>query len=468
MLNQIIIIIPEVLLAGLAMIMQIFGVYYKGNSRLIALATIILSFGIIFYLLFNPLDSAIGFSGSFAASTNISLHKALVLGLTIMSLVVYHDLMKVTESNLRMEFVTLILLSTVGVFIAISARDLILLFCGLELQALAGYALAAFNSKEAKSSEAGLKYFILGALVSALMLLGISFLYGFSGSMNFNDIRATLNGDLNIGLIVGAVLVLAGILFKLSAAPLHVWTPDIYEGAPISAVTYFSVAQKFGMLIVLINIVDIVIGDYTHISVEIIRIVAILSMVVGCLGAIRQVSLKRLMSYSTILNIGYVLVATCLHSSLGNAAALTYMLIYVVGAMGFFTCLVELFGDRSDIATFEDLKGIAVQRKSLAGAISIIMFSMIGLPPLAGFFGKYLVFYNAIREGEISLALLGVLTSVIAAFYYLKVIKYMYFMEAKKEIISITTNHGLRLVTIVSVAFTMLFFVFADKNILYL
>lgn len=468
MLNQIFMIIPEILLTGLAMIMQVFGVYYKGSSRLVAKTAIILSFGIIYYLWFNSPEFAIGFSGSFVTSTDISIYKALVLGLTIMSLVVYHDLTKIAKSDLRMEFVTLILLSTVGVFISISARDLILLFCGLELQALAGYALAAFNSKKSKSSEAGLKYFVLGALVSALMLLGISFLYGFSGSMNFDDIRAALNGDLNIGLIVGAVLVLTGILFKLSAAPLHIWTPDVYEGAPISAVTYFAVAQKVGMLVVLINIVDAVIGDYVHISVEIIKIVAILSMVVGSLGAIRQVSLKRLMAYSTILNIGYVLVAICLHSTFGNNAAFTYMLIYAVGAMGFFACLVALFGDKSDIATFEDLKGIATQRKSLAGAISIIMFSMIGLPPLAGFFGKYLVFYNAVLQGEIVLALLGVLTSVIAAFYYLKVIKYMYFMEAKEEIISITTNRGLWLVTIVSVAFTVLFFVFANKNILYL
>ncbi len=466
MLNQITMIIPEILLAGLAMTMQIVGVYYKGNSRLVASATAVLSLGVIYYLLFNASNPTIGFSESFAISERIFLYKALVLGLTIMSLVVYHDLTKIAKSNLRMEFVTLVLLSTVGVFISISANDLILLFCGLELQALAGYALAAFNSKESKSSEAGLKYFVLGALVSGLMLLGISFLYGFSGSMKFNDIRVALNGDLNIGLVVGAVLLLTGILFKLSAAPLHVWTPDVYEGAPISAVTYFSAAQKIGMLVVLINIVDTVIGDYIYISVEIIKIVAILSMIAGALGAIMQVSLKRLMAYSTILNIGYVLVAICLHSPMGNYAAFIYMLIYVVGAMGFFACLVALFGEKSDVATFEDLKGIANQRKSLAGAISIIMFSMIGLPPLAGFFGKYLIFYNAVLQGEIVLALLGVLTSVVAAFYYLKVIKYMYFMEAKEEIQVIATNRGLLMVTVINVAFIMLFFIFAHKNIL--
>lgn len=466
MLNQITMIIPEILLAGLAMTMQIVGVYYKGSSRLVASATAILSLGVIGYLLSNIPEPAVGFSDSFIISDRIFLYKALVLGLATMSLVVYHDLTKIAKSNLRMEFVTLVLLSTVGVFISISASDLILLFCGLELQALSGYALAAFNSKESKSSEAGLKYFVLGALVSGLMLLGISFLYGFSGSMKFNDIRIALNGDLNIGLIVGAVLLLTGILFKLSAAPLHIWTPDVYEGSPISAVTYFSAAQKIGMLVVLINVVDSVIGDYIYISVEIIKIVAILSMIAGALGAIMQVSLKRLMAYSTILNIGYVLVGICLHSPVGNYAAFIYMLIYAVGAMGFFACLVALFGEKSDVATFDDLKGIANQRKSLAGAISIIMFSMIGLPPLAGFFGKYLVFYNAVLQGEIVLALLGVLTSVVAAFYYLKVIKYMYFMEAKEKIQAIATNRGLLMVTVINVAFIMLFFVVAHKNIL--
>ena len=466
MLNQFTMILPEVLLAGIAMIMQIIGVYCKGCTRWVASTTSILALGLVCYLLFNVPAFEVGFSGSFVISSSIFLFKALVLGLTLMSLVIYHDLTKIAKTPLRMEFVTLVLLSTVGVFISISARDLILLFCGLELQALAGYALAAFNSKETKSSEAGLKYFVLGALVSCLMLLGISFLYGFSGSMKFNDIRIALNGDLNIGLVVGAVLLLTGILFKLSAAPLHVWTPDVYEGAPIAAVTYFSVAQKVGMLVVLINIVGSMIGEYKPISVEIIKIVAILSMIAGSLGAIRQVSLKRLMAYSTILNVGYVLVGVCLHSPEGNYAAFVYMLIYVVGTMGFFACLVALFGEKSDVATFEDLKGIASSRKSIAGAIAILMFSMIGLPPLAGFFGKYYVFYNAVLQGEIALALLGVLTSVVAAFYYLKVVKYMYFMEAKEEIIVIPTNRGLLLVTVVCVAFIMLFFTFAPQYIL--
>tara|TARA_B110000503_G_C7118513_1_gene401389 strand:- start:168 stop:1568 length:1401 start_codon:yes stop_codon:yes gene_type:complete len=465
MLNQFAIILPEIMLAALAMCMQIVGVFYKGSARKVAVITIILALGLVCYLFCFIPEYKLGFSASFATSPSISLTKALVLGLSLMSLLIYRDLMKISKVHLKMEFVTLVLLSTLGIFISISARDFILLFCGLELQALAGYALAAFSTTKVKSSEAGLKYFILGALISGLMLLGISFLYGFSGSIKYTEIMSALNGDFNIGLIIGAVFMLSAILFKLSVAPLHVWTPDVYEGAPISSVSYFAVAQKLGMLAVLINILKEVIGDYTPISADLIKILAIISMIVGSLGAIMQTSLKRLMAYSTILNVGYVLVGVCLHSQAGNYAAFLYMLIYVIGAIGFFACLVALFGARSDDATFEDLKGVAAERKTIAAAIAIIMFSMIGLPPLAGFFAKYYVFYNAILQEEIILALLGVLTSVIAAFYYLKVIKYMYFMKADNDITIISTNKGLFLVTLLSVSFTLFFFIFASTYI---
>lgn len=465
MINQFVIVIPEILLASLAMVMQIVAVYVKNSSRHIALVATLLGLGIVAYLLNFVPEYELGFTLSFVTSPAISLFKAIVLGLALMSLVVYSDLAKIGKSKLKIEFVTLVLLSTLGVFISISARDFMLLFCGLELQALSGYALAAFNTKSSKSSESGLKYFVLGALMSALMLLGISFLYGFSGSIKFFEIRDALNG-VNIGLVVGSVLVLSAILFKLSAAPLHIWTPDVYEGAPISAVTYFAVAQKVGMLVVLINVTDGVIGDYTQVSNELIKVVAILSMIVGALGAIRQISLKRLMAYSTVLNVGYVLVGVCLHSPEGNYAAFVYMLIYAIGVMGFFACIVALFGPKSDEATFEDLQGVARTRKTLAAAISIIMFSMIGLPPLAGFFGKYYIFYNAVAEGEIVLALIGVLTSVVAAFYYLKVIKCMYFMESQRTVIVIPTKRGLWIVTFLTLAFILFFFTFAQEYIL--
>jgi len=466
MLNQFTIILPEIMLASVAMIMQIVAVYFKERPRKITVLTIALLLAIVCHMLYFAPEYSVGFSASFVTSPTLSLFKAIVLAFTIMSIVVYRDLMKINKEKLRMEFVTLIILSTLGAFISISARDFLLLFCGLELQALAGYALASFSTKQSKSSEAGLKYFVLGALMSCLMLLGISFLYGFSGSIKFFEIREVLNGQFNIGLVVGAVLVLAALLFKLSAAPMHIWTPDVYEGAPVSAVTYFAVAQKVGMLIVLINFVDGVVGDYLPVSAMLIKIVAILSMIAGALGAIMQTSLKRLMAYSTILNVGYVLVGVCLHSRSGNNAAFIYMLIYAIGVIGFFACLVALFGGKSDVATFDDLKGIAKTRKALAAAISIIMFSMIGLPPLAGFFGKYYIFYNAVLEGEIVLALLGVLTSVIAAFYYLKIVKYMYFMDSDEEVVAISTKRGLWFVTVISVAFILFFFSFAPYYIL--
>lgn len=465
MINQFIVIMPEIMLAILAMSMQIFGVFSCAASRKVATWTIIFGFGIVLYLLYFTPSYEIDFNQSFVTSPVISLFKAIVLALTLMSLLIYKDLTKIKNKKLKQEFVTIILLSSLGTFIAISARDFILLFCGLELQALAGYALTAFNTKKIKSSEAGLKYFILGALMSGLMLLGISFLYGLSGSIKFIVIKEELNNAPNIALIVGSVFVLANILFKLSAAPFHIWTPDVYEGAPISAVSYFAGAQKFGMLLVLINIIDGVVGGYEAISRDLIKMIAILSMIIGSLGAIGQTSLKRLMAYSTILNVGYVLIGVCLHSLEGNYAAFLYMLIYVIGIVGFFACLVALTGDNCDEATFEDLKGIAVNRKTLAAVISILMFSMIGLPPLAGFFGKYYLFYNAIIEGEIILSLVGILSSVVAAFYYLKVIKFMYFTESTQEIKKISTKKGLWITAMISTSFTIFFFTVANKYI---
>ena len=467
MLNQFILIFPEIVLTSVAMCMQLLAVFFENHLRLISLLTIAVLLVLGTYIInFVPQGSIFIFSNSFEVSPGIYKLKSLVLFLSIMSIVIYKSLIKISDKVIKVEFITLILLSTVGVFISISARDFIILFCGLELQALSGYAMAAFNNKDVKSSEAGLKYFVLGSLISCLMLLGISFFYGFTGSIYFNDIRAALDGEFNIGLVVGAIFVLAAILFKLSAAPLHIWTPDVYEGAPVSAVTYFAVAQKVGVLIVLINFVTLVTGNYLRVSVDLIKIAAILSIFIGALGAMMQSSLKRLMAYSTILNVGYVLIAISLHSDEGFRSAIIYMVIYVIGTIGFFACLVALFGRKSDIASFADLQGISAERKTIAASIAIIMFSMIGLPPLAGFFGKYYVFYNAIIQGEVTLAVLGVISSVIAAFYYLKVVKYMYFMEAVEKTAIIPTNRGLLSVSVISVGFTLFFFIFASSYLL--
>lgn len=462
MLNQLFVIAPEIMLFSLAVLMQIIAVFTRHQHLIFKLTCLIASF--IIYYLFTQMKMNISvFAASFSTSPILALFKGLILILTFCNLLIYYGQNQANNKPFRFEFVTLILLATLGIFITISANNLLLLFCGLELQALSGYALASFNTKQIKSSEAGLKYFILGALMSCLMLFGISFLYGFSGTINFSELaKITTMHQLDIGLITGLILLLAGIFFKLSAAPLHIWTPDIYEGAPIAAVSFFATSQKLGLLFVLINLLEQLIPNYPPLSVNLIKFIAVTSMLVGSLGALGQKSLKRLMGYSTILNIGYALIAVATNNAHAQYFALVYLFIYSLATIGFFACLVIFLGHKSDEAIFTDLTALAAKHKLAAATIVIIIFSMIGLPPLAGFFGKYLIFYQAMQQGEFILAIIGILTSVIAAFYYLKIIKYIYFVSAEKEQIEketkpILVQNSLYLLIIVT-SFCLIFF----------
>lgn len=456
MLEQLGIIFPELMLALLALFGQLAAVFCR-SSKLITTIIFILALCILFTSLEGTDVLSLEFDNSFGVDKRTQLFKSFVLAVTIVTIMIYRDYSKISGEELKIEFITLMLLSTLGIFISISSFNFLLLFCGLELQALCGYSMAAFNSSHYKSSEAGLKYFILGALMSCITLFGISFIYGFGGSLQFNVLHDLLNQSqsISIGLVLGVVFVLAGILFKLSAAPFHNWTPDVYEGAPVVSVTYFATAQKIGALIVLLNIIILVIGDYRQISVDLIRIVAMLSMIIGAFGAIRQNSLKRLMGYSTILNVGYVLIGVTLHTDSGYHVAKLYLMIYVIAVVGFFACLIGSLGSKADDATFEDIIGSASTRKALSAAIAVIMFSMIGLPPFAGFFGKYYLFYEAIKGGEYLLAGVGIVTSIVAAYYYLKVIKAMYFVENSLEIERIPTQTGLLIITSFSIIYLL-------------
>ncbi|MGI4776457.1 MAG: NADH-quinone oxidoreductase subunit N [Janthinobacterium lividum] len=458
-LKQFIIIAPELMLTVMTMIGQLFAAFYAKENKTTINTIIVFSAALIFFILQIPSVEMSGFEGSFLINAYTKTFKIIVLGLMVMNIIIYQDLCEITNKEIKIEYVTLITLSTLGILVSISSRNFLLLFCGLELQALSAYAMAAFNSSNYKSSEAALKYFVLGVLLSCITLFGMSFIYGFSGSLEYNSTLELLNlEEKNIGLIIGVVLLISGILFKLSAAPLHMWTPDVYEGAPIISVTYFSTTQKVGALAILLNVLTFVVSDYKQISVDLIRIVAILSMIIGAFGAIGQKSLKRLMAYSTILNTGYVLIGIALHNQAGEYAAQLYMIIYVIGAIGFFSCLIALLGAKADDATFEDIKGIASSRKTIAAVISLIMFSMIGIPPLAGFFGKYYILYQAVLVKEFTLTGVGILSSVISAYYYLKVIRSMYFFEESAESANrIATQRGLMLVTSASVTFIILF-----------
>lgn len=427
-------------LAIITIIAQVVTVYFDKHARAIAWGTLIIATSVLFAEILSLWKGA-----THNGTGDLSdLGQFVVFLLALSSVMIYLSLCKIDGLPFKMEFVSLILLSTVGVFISMVSQNLLVLFCALELQSLAGYALAAFNNKSVKSSEAGLKYFVLGALMSCLFLLGCSFLYGYTGSIDISEIGVVMGqqfkyGTVNIALIVGAVLVLSAVVFKLSGAPLHIWTPDVYEGSPIAAVSYFSTAQKLGLLVVLSSLIT---KAFNHESIfYILKIVAICSMIIGSLGALMQTSIKRLMAYSSILNIGYAFIGL----STGNyQAAYIYMLIYAITAAGFFACLVALFGSKSDDITFDDLKGIASERKALSASIALFMFSFIGLPPFAGFFGKFLLFLVAIQNGEMTIAIVGALSSVVAAFYYLKIVKAMYFEQPIEEIRVIPTQAALK------------------------
>lgn len=450
--------IPEITLTLIALLSQFFAVMLQDKNKTVANITILLTILTIFITLKYSYSESILYSDHiiFATSANIATYKAIILIFTIISMIIYRDYSTRSSEKLKFEFITLILLSTVGIFVAISSQNFLLLFCAMELTALTSYILAGFKLSDIKSSEGALKYFILGSLVSCLSLFGISFIYGFGGSLQFLDIFHKLNNgsSVNLGLVIGIVLFLSSIFFKLSCVPLHFWAPDIYEGSPITSITYFTAASKIGAIAILLNIENLIIKNYHPISYNLIKIIALLSMVFGALGAIRQTSLKRLMAYSTILNVGYVLIGVVLRTEDGNKAAMLYMLIYAAASIGFFTCLIMLLGIETDKANFKSIQGIAEDHKAIAAAICIIMFSMIGIPPLAGFIGKYYLFYQAITQEEFLLAYFGIFTSVIAAFYYLKIIKTIYFAE-KVEIVKLPMQYGLLLINSLVVSFLL-------------
>lgn len=459
--KQFTIILPEISLVMLALFAQLSGLFFSKRVKIITDITVLISIMLLVFIAqcFTDIEM-LGFNNSFALSRSIAIYKMVVLLFSIITIIIYKDYCQIIGEELKIEFIILVLLSTMGSFVAISSRNFLLLFCSMELQALIGYVLAGFSINNLKSSEGALKYFILGALISCLSLFGISYIYGFGGSLDYHHIFAKMQDPLpaNIGLIVGLVLLLSSLFFKLAVVPFHVWAPDVYEGSCVPSVTYFSAASKIASVVVLFNIISLV-KEYTPISTDLVTILAIFSMLFGSIGAIRQTSLKRLMGYSTILNIGYVLIGVALPGEDGNKAAIIYMIIYATAIVSFFACLIAVLGKKADTATFDDLKGIALKRKALAGGITVIMFSLIGIPPFAGFFGKYFIFYQAIIHQQFTLAIMGISTSVIAAYYYLKIVRSLYFLEAAEDyqLESLPTYPGLKIITCFLIAFLLFF-----------
>jgi NADH-quinone oxidoreductase subunit N len=333
------------------------------------------------------------------------------------------------EDIARFEYPVLVVFAVLGMLVMVSAGDLMTLYLGFELQSLAMYICAAIARDSLRSTEAGLKYFVLGALASGLLIYGISLVYGFAGTTNF----AALAGELisshaaGYGTIIGVVFVLVGLAFKISAAPFHMWTPDVYEGAPTPVTALFGTAPKIAAMALLLSVM---VGPFGHLLSQwqmLIQILSIVSMVLGSLAAIGQTNIKRLMAYSSIGHMGYALIGLAAGTEAGVQATLIYLAIYIVMSFGTFACIIAMRRKGQYIETIADLAGLSTQNPLYALALAILMWSMAGIPPLSGFFGKLYVFSAAINAGLDTLAVIGVLTSVIGAFYYLRVIKVMYF-----------------------------------------
>jgi NADH-quinone oxidoreductase subunit N len=453
------IVLPEILLSSLGVIAILFSLFAKTSAKnLMIVASILLCIISFFLLRFNFLTERLSHE-SFSTDPTTLYFKIIILIFLLATLVLYNSMQGLSKQNIEMEVPVLLIFASVGAFISISSNDFVLLFCGLELQALSSYALASCG-KSIKSSEAGVKYFVLGALMSCVGILGLSFVYGFSGSLKFQVLFEVLNskGTPNIGVVIGCVLFLSTMLFKLSAAPLHFWTPDIYEGTPVTILSYFSTAQKIAASAVLINITQKVFGSYSPLSNDPIKWAAILSIIIGSLGALKQNSLKRLMGYCTILNMGYVLIAISLGKPQALKAAMIYIITYSAATLAFFALLISLLGKKAEDATFEDLNGMARSHKTTSLFMCIVIFSMIGIPPFAGFIGKYYVFYEAVTSQDFIQLSFGLLGSVIASFYYLKIIRSLYFIEPKIAALKTSRDLGLSCVTLITIGFLSFFF----------
>ncbi|HEX6092647.1 MAG TPA: NADH-quinone oxidoreductase subunit NuoN [Dongiaceae bacterium] len=424
--------IPEIFLACAGMALLLVGAFRRGNpTQLIARLSVLCLVATAVFVLMGS-DAATAFGGLFVVDKFGVFFKVLVLAGSSLAIVMSLDYIE-REGMSRFEFPVLMLLSTVGMLLMLSANDLISLYLGLELQSLALYVVAAFRRDDLRSTEAGMKYFVLGALSSGMLLYGASMVYGFTGTTAFVDIAASLtqpaSGAPPVGVIVGIVLVIAGLAFKVSAVPFHMWTPDVYEGAPTPVTAFFAAAPKLAAMGLLVRVMMEPFGHMVAQWQQIIVFVSIASMVLGAVAAINQENIKRLMAYSSIGHVGYALVGLAAGTREGVIGVLVYMAIYLVMNVGTFGCILLMRQKGRMVEGISDLAGLSKTKPAMAAALAILMFSMAGIPPMAGFFGKLFVFQAAVNVGLYWLAVIGVVASVVSAFYYLRIIKVMYFDE---------------------------------------
>ena len=428
---------PELLLAVGAVVLLLAGVVFsRERSSGLAFLSIILLVAVIAVAIWQPAEGVL-FNGGFIVDGFARYMKFLVLGGSAFTLILSTSTAKPFGLD-KFEYAILVLLATLGMMVMVSANDLMSLYVGLELQSLALYVVAALKRDDAKATEAGLKYFVLGALSSGMLLYGASLVYGFTGMTQLDQIVGAIAGEhRSIGLIFGMVFLLAGIAFKISAVPFHMWTPDVYEGAPTPVTAFFAAAPKVAAMSLIIRVVTVSFGPITHDWQQIVIFLSIASMVLAAFAAIGQNNLKRLLAYSSIGHVGFALVGLSAGTAVGVEGVAVYMAIYIAMTIGMFAALLSLRTSDGYVETIPQMAGLAQKRPFVAAIIAIIMFSFIGLPPLAGFFAKWQVFLAAIDAHLFVLAVIGVLASAVSAFYYLRIVKVMYFDEPTTEFVAV-------------------------------
>ncbi len=421
---------PEILLTvGAIALMMVAAFMGHRGSAVTTWSAVLLLIGATVSLLWEPQSAGPLFGGLVVADGFGAFGKMLVFLSAAVAILAAHHWFDL-EFEHAAEYPVLILLSCVGMAVMVSATSLVSLYVGLELQSLSAYVLAAYRRTDDRSAEAGLKYFVLGGLASGILLYGISLLYGFTGTIQFDGIAAAFarDGSQSLGLLFGLVFLLAGLAFKISAVPFHMWTPDVYEGAPTPVTAFFASAPKVAAVLLAVRVCLDALGPAIDAWRQIMTFTALASIILGAVAAYGQTNLKRLLAYSSINNVGFALVGLVAGGAAGASSVLFYMAVYLVMTLGVFLCVLRLRGeDGEPLEAIDSVSGLSQSRPGLAAAIAIFMFSLAGIPPLLGFWPKLVVFQAALAEELYLLAIVGFLGSVVGAFYYIKIVKVMYF-----------------------------------------
>lgn len=448
------VVIPEFFLFISSIFLLMAGLFIKKKNIINTLSIVAL---VMTALLISFQNLSLGFNNSFVNDEFSKIFKILLLMGSISALLMFSS----SRRNLNIdiyEFSILVCLSSIGMMVMVSSNDLLAMFIGLELQSLSLYVLAALNRNSLQSSEAGIKYFILGALSSGLLLFGISYIYGFTGNTNFNLISATYDKE-SLGLLIGIVFVCSGLAFKVSAVPFHMWTPDVYQGAPTPVTGFFALAPKVAALALLSRFLFTSFGDSAHEWQQIIIFLSIASMLFASFAAIAQNNIKRLMAYSSIGHVGYALIGIACFTEEGIQALVIYLIIYLFMNISVFSFILFMKRKGEYFENISDLSGLYKHNPFYAIIISLIMFSLAGIPPLAGFFGKFYIFMAAIKNEMFLLSLVGILASVISAFYYLRIIKVIYFDEPTDKFDGYSSK-SLNILFFSSSSFVIFFFIY--------